>query len=191
MGREWISADRGRRRLEIEVGRAGAVWPLLLLLIAGFGASASSAQEVTAAAAVGVFGIDPRDEHSFQIDLEYRLRPLQHRLVPVVGAAATSDGTTYLRAGLGRDFRLGPRWTSHMGLAAGLYFEGDSGKRLGGALEFRSAIDLSYQVAPDLRVGLALAHLSNGGLGSFNPGVETLSVVFSWRQPPRARRAPP
>ena len=191
MGRERDRAEREvRRRRRIGIGRAGASWPLLALVLALCGAPPVAAQEVTGAAAIGVMGIDGDDDVTFLFDLEYRLKPGRHRIAPVLGGAATSDGTTYLRAGLGRDFQLAPRWTSHMNVAAGLYFEGESGKRLGGALEFRSAIDLSYQVAPDLRVGLALAHLSNAGLGSFNPGVETFSLVLSWRQPPRARRGP-
>jgi hypothetical protein len=162
--------------------------PLLLVLAAGVAAPAA-AQEVTGVAGLGAFAIRPGEGATMLLDLEYRLRPGRHGISPVLGAAATSDGTTYLRAGLGRDFELGRRWTTHLGFAGNLYFEGKAGKRLGGALEFRSAIDLSYRVAPDLRVGVALAHLSNGGLGRFNPGVETLCLTFAWRQPPRARRA--
>ena len=164
--------------------------PLLLLLVAACFASPARSQAVTGVAAVGAFAVRPGEEATMLLDLEYRLRPGRHGISPVVGAAATSDGTTYLRAGFGRDFALGRRWTTHLGLAGNLYFEGEAGKRLGGALEFRSVVDLSYRVAPDLRVGVALAHLSNGGLGRFNPGVETLCLTFAWRQPPRLRRPP-
>ena len=128
------------------------------------------------------------EDTSALIDLELRLPPGKRGYMPVLGAAATSDGATYVRAGFGRDFAHGSRWTTHLGFTANLYFEGPAGKRLGGALEFRSVAELSYRVAPDLRVGLALAHLSNGGLGRFNPGVETLGVTFAWRHPSRPRR---
>jgi hypothetical protein len=163
---------------------------LLLLLLAAAGAAPAGAQDVTGVAALGAFAVRPEEEATFLLDLEYRLSPRRYGLSPVLGAAATSDGTTYLRGGVGRDFPLRGRWSTHVGFAANLYFEGDAGKRLGSALEFRSAIDLSYQVAPDLRVGVALAHLSNGGLGRFNPGVETLALIFAWRQPARPRRGP-
>ena len=35
----------------------------------------------------------------------------------------------------------------------------------------------------DLDLGLSLAHLSNSGIGTINPGVETLGLTFAWRQP--------
>ena len=161
---------------------------LLLLLLAVGGTTAALGQEVTGVAGLGAFAVRPDEEAELLLDLEYRLPPRKHGISPVIGAAATSVGATYLRAGFGRDFPLGRRWTTHLGFAGNLYFEGDAGKRLGGALEFRSVVDLSYQVAPDLRVGVALAHLSNGGLGRFNPGVETLSLTFAWRQPRGLRR---
>ena len=164
---------------------------LLLLLLAAGGAPAALAQEVTGVAALGAFAVRPDEETELLLDLEYRLPPRKNGISPVFGAAATSVGATYLRAGFGRDFPLGRRWNTHLGFAGNLYFEGDAGKRLGGALEFRSVVDLSYRVAPDLRVGVALAHLSNGGLGRFNPGVETLCITLAWRQPPRLRRALP
>lgn len=181
-------ASGGPRAARGSVG--GRVVLALVLAFVG-GASAAAAQEVTGVAGLGAFAVRPDEEAELLIDLEYRLPPRKHGISPVIGAAATSVGATYLRAGFGRDFPLGRRWNTHLGFAGNLYFEGDAGKRLGGALEFRSVIDLSYQVAPDLRVGVALAHLSNGGLGRFNPGVETLCLTFAWRQPPRLRRALP
>lgn len=182
-------ASGGPRAARGSVGGKAALALALALAVGGAGSAA--AQQVTGVAGLGAFAVRPDEEAELLIDLEYRLPPRKHGISPVIGAAATSVGATYLRAGFGRDFPLGRRWTTHLGFAGNLYFEGDAGKRLGGALEFRSVIDLSYQVAPDLRVGLALAHLSNGGLGRFNPGVETLCLTFAWRQPPRLRRALP
>jgi hypothetical protein len=161
---------------------------LLLALGIALLCAAPARAQVTGVAGLGAFAVRPDEGASALLDLEVRLAPRKNAIMPVFGAAATSEGATYLRAGFGRDVALGRGWTAHLGFAGNLYFEGPAGKRLGGALEFRSVVDLSYQVAPDLRVGLALAHLSNGGLGRFNPGVETLGVTFAWRHPSRPRR---
>ena len=113
------------------------------------------------------------------LDLEYRFAPWRLGIGPVIGVAATSDGGGYLRGGLGRDFSFARRWTANLSLAASAYQPGN-GKRLGRGLEFRSAIDVSYRVQPDFRLGLSLAHLSNAGISESNPGVETLTVTIAF-----------
>lgn len=189
MTRKRVRQGRRGRRTARGSGRRGvAALPLLALLLIAAGGAAPATAEVMGVAGVGAFAVRSDEDSSALIDLEVRLPPRRRGIMPVLGAAATSEGATYLRAGIGRDYPHGRGWTTHLGLTGNLYFEGPAGKRLGGALEFRTVVDLSYQVAPDLRVGLALAHLSNGGLGRFNPGVETLSLTFAWRHPPGLRR---
>ena len=48
---------------------------------------------------------------------------------------------------------------------------------LGNNLEFRSGVELAYQFKDKMRAGVAIFHLSNGGISSQNPGTEAL--VFS------------
>ena len=55
-------------------------------------------------------------------------------------------------------------------------------------LEFRSAIELSCLLRDNMRLGVALAHLSNAGLADHNPGIETLSFTFGWLDPFVPRR---
>lgn len=157
---------------------------LAALLLIPNGAAAGAFPGPTGVAAMGAFGLQEHDEAVPVLDLEYRFGPRRNGLHWVVGASASQRGSSYLRAGVGRDVALGRRWNAHLSLAPGLYFA-EAGKDLGGALEFRSAIDLSYRVRDGLRIGLALAHLSNGGLSRRNPGVETLAITFAWRQPRR------
>jgi hypothetical protein len=135
-----------------------------------------------ATASLGVFGVRGNEDSSTVLELEYRFPPRRWHLRPVLGAAATSDGGSYLRVGVGRDFELDERWSAHVGVASSSYVAG-AGKELGSGLEFRSSLDLAYRLHDDLSLGLTVAHLSNGGLGSINPGVETLGFTLAWRQP--------
>jgi hypothetical protein len=101
-------------------------------------------------------------------------------LIPTAGAMASSRGVIYPYAGVRVDHPLGDRWMISPGTAAGLYYR-DHGKNLGGALEFRSHVELSYRLPGGSRVGLCFYHLSNGGLFDFNPGTESLVFTYSAR----------
>ncbi|MFP5284829.1 MAG: acyloxyacyl hydrolase [Thermoanaerobaculia bacterium] len=101
-------------------------------------------------------------------------------LIPVAGAMATSRGALLAYGGFRFDYPLGRRWVLSPGWAATLYYRGES-KDLGGALEFRSHVELAYRLPGDARVGLCLYHLSNAGLSGFNPGSESLVFTYSAR----------
>ena len=47
---------------------------------------------------------------------------------------------------------------------------------LGNELEFRSGVELAYQFRNKIRAGIAIFHLSNGGISSENPGTEALVI---------------
>jgi lipid A 3-O-deacylase len=158
-------------------GRGAAV--LAVAVVAGLAAAPLAASETTAVASFGLVGAKQHDEHSAVLDLEYRFRPWRWGIGPVLGAAMTSHGDAYLRAGIGRDVPLGERWNVHLSSAAGGYHRGN-GKDLGRGLEFRSAIDVSVRVRPGVRLGAALAHLSNASIGRSNPGIEHLTVTLSF-----------
>jgi hypothetical protein len=146
-------------------------------------------QRPVAAASFGVFGLRENEDSSAVLEVEYRFAPRRWGLRPVVGAAATTTGASYLRLGAGRDFHLADRWIAHLGVAGSSYFEG-SAKELGSTLEFRSTFELYYRLRDDFDLGISLAHLSNSGIGDINPGVETLGITFAWRQPLVRRAAP-
>lgn len=101
-------------------------------------------------------------------------------LIPVAGAMATSRGALLAYGGFRFDHPLGRRWVLSPGWAATLYHRGD-GKDLGGALQFRSHVELAYRLPGDTRLGLCLYHLSNAGLLGFNPGSESLVLTYSAR----------
>jgi len=113
-----------------------------------------------------------------------RFQPMPRFLqdvIPVTGAMATSRGTLYVYGGFRFEIPLGKRWVASPNWATGLYYRDEDGKDLGGAIEFRSGLDLSYILSERSRLGLSLYHLSNAGISDSNPGSESLVLTFSVR----------
>ena len=51
-------------------------------------------------------------------------------------------------------------------------------KKLGNKLEFRTTIELSYQLKNLDRIGISLGHISNANIGDTNPGSDSVLVTF-------------
>jgi len=122
---------------------------------------------------------------SYEIGAEFRYAPRRFSflprfipdLAPTAGVITGSTGSLYVYAGVQVDFALGERWTFTPGWATGLY--GRSPRfDLGGPLEFRTSVELSYRLDNGSRVGACLYHLSNGGLFDRNPGSESLVLTY-------------
>lgn len=158
--------------------RAAARGIVGLVLFAAFAVRPARADS-TAVAGFGIVGPEQGENRSAVLDLEYHFKPWRWGIGPAIGAFASSDGAAYLRAGFTRDFPFAERWNANITLAGGGYQPGH-GKRLGKGFEFRSAIDLSYEAQPGVRLGAALAHLSNAGLSDSNPGVETFTITIAF-----------
>jgi hypothetical protein len=101
-------------------------------------------------------------------------------LSPAAGAMVNSKGALYVYGGLRCDIPLARPWELSIQFAPGLYRAGNAFD-LGGLVEFRSGIELSYALAPRGRVGLMLFHLSNAGLYTPNPRSESLVLTYSYR----------
>ena len=138
------------------------------------------------ALALSAGAYDIAQTKSIEAGIEYRFRSRAWGLIPVAGAAATEDGAFWGYGGLRRPFRLSPGWRLTPGFAVSLYEEGSTGTDLGGALEFRSSLELSRRFAGGSSVGLAFYHLSNAGIHDDNPGSN--SVILSWALPVSARQ---
>lgn len=123
---------------------------------------------------------------AYEMGWEVRFAPRRFRLLPrwapnlmpMSGVMATSRGGIYPYVGLRFEVPLGDRWVLGPGTAAGLYYRAD-GKNLGGALEFRSHVELAYRLPWDGRIGVCFYHLSNGGLFDFNPGTESAVLTYT------------
>ena len=162
----------GRRRERR--GRLAAVSVVLGVALAGLPAGAEEGREL----AVYAGSYDIAKTRSVEAGLEYRFRSRAWGLVPAVGAAFTEDGAFWGYGGLRRPFRLGPGWRLTPGFAVSLYEAGSTGKDLGGALEFRTSLELSRRFAGGSSLGLAVYHLSNASIHDDNPGSN--SVILSW-----------
>ena len=100
--------------------------------------------------------------------------------LPFVGLMATGEGGAYAHAGVGFDFEIADRIILTPSFTAGVYANGN-GKKLGHTVEFRSGAALAYRLEDGSKLGIGVYHLSNAGLGSINPGVE--SVMLLWTMP--------
>ena len=109
--------------------------------------------------------------------LEYRFKsfsgPWGFRLIPAVGAAISNNGAGFVYTDLRHDFYLSRRWILIPSFGVGI-FNDSSEIELGNEIEFRSGVELAYQFRNKIRAGIAIFHLSNGGISSENPGTEAL-----------------
>lgn len=112
------------------------------------------------------------------VGLEYRGAPILWKLYPHGGGFVTHRGGVYGYAGLGLEFRITDSVLIRGNTAAGLYGQGDD-KDLGHVIEFRSGVELAYELPNRAQIGLTFHHLSNAGLGDENDGTEIATVTFS------------
>ena len=140
-------------------------------------AEESSALAVSA----GAFDFNKHDNPSAEVGVEYRFAPMQNAfdLIPVIGLTGNTDGGYWVHGGLRYDFHMSDRWVLTPNFAAVLYEQGGS-KDLGHVIEFRSGLDLGYQLDKTSRVSLGIYHMSNASLSDHNPGEESLIVTYSF-----------
>ena len=130
-----------------------------------------------AAGHVGVF--DENINNPGVLKIEYRFRPrTKWLLAPAIGAARSDNGASFIFTDLERDFFPGKRWVITPSFGLGSFDDGED-VRLGHSLEFRSGIKIAFQFDNEWRLGIALFHLSNGGLGDRNPGTEPMFLSLS------------
>ena len=120
------------------------------------------------------------DEANAQFSLEYRGDYAWQRLRPVLGVSVDTDGGTYGYAGGNWDIPLfgSDRLLLIPNFVVGAYHQGNS-KDLGGALEFRSGLELGYRFDNDAQLGLTFNHISNASIYDENPGAESLMLLYS------------
>lgn len=122
---------------------------------------------------------DINDNHdAFEGRIEYRHGDKFWIFKPVVGVLATHDEAVMGYAGVLVDIYFGRRWVLTPAFTPGLYRKGD-GKDLGGTLEFKSQIELSYRFDDRSRLGLGISHISNASIYKSNPGTETLFLTYA------------
>jgi len=119
------------------------------------------------------------------LELEYITTPFRTfgRFSASFGAAASLDAENdfFLGAGLAGTYDFDDRWFAQASLMPGVFVEGTAHNDLGQSLEFRSLLGLGYRLSNTSALSLAISHLSNAGLSSHNPGVNTLTLRYHHR----------
>ena len=105
-------------------------------------------------------------------------------LKPFFGVEFTNDSASYFLTGIYFEDNLGELFEGNKSkffftpsFGVGIYDDG-SGKKLGNDLQFRTSLELSYELKNNNRIGISFSHISNANLGDKNPGVEILSFSY-------------
>jgi hypothetical protein len=112
---------------------------------------------------------------------EYRFQKRYLVFSPTLGMMVFGDGSIYFLAGFNVFEQVGKHFTVIPNFAAGGFHNGGK-KDLGGAIEFRSGIEIGYWIFDNLMAGVAFHHISNASIYRKNPGTETLSLIISVRR---------
>lgn len=100
-------------------------------------------------------------------------------LSPFAAFQADVDGAMWAGLGLDRDFRVTDKIIFTPSFAPGLYRDG-GGYDLGGALEFRTGVELAYEFPTKGRAAVQLSHMSNANIYDENPGTNLLTLNYSF-----------
>mgnify|MGYP006314465367 FL=1 len=128
----------------------------------------------------GTFALVDEFDYPWLLGVQYRGRPrTSWRLRPGFGVDAGRDDMLFLYADVARDFGLPRDWLVTLSLGAGWFANGEA---IGANydLEFKSGLALARRLASGARAGIAVYHISNGGLEHPNNGSEALVLFFAW-----------
>ena len=105
-------------------------------------------------------------------------------LKPFIGIETTSKSAYYILGGIYLEDNLGQLFIGEKSnfnftpsFGAGYYDDGN-GKKLGNKIEFRTTLEISYEMQNKNRIGFSLSHISNANLGNKNPGAEVISLSY-------------
>ena len=143
--------------------------------------SPASAQSVDyVSVSVGYYDVLDGDASAVDFRAEYRpaIPVMIEELKPWAGLEVNTDFSAWAGGGLLYDYAVDERWTVTPSFGAGLYAQGSSDLDLSKTVQFRSQLEASYGFDTGQRAGVAISHMSNGGLSDTNPGVEVLSLYW-------------
>tara|TARA_Y100000590_G_scaffold47960_1_gene50845 strand:+ start:1041 stop:1553 length:513 start_codon:yes stop_codon:yes gene_type:complete len=120
-------------------------------------------------ASAGILGLQHQNDELFR-------ESFLGKISPITGGFVTEKNSFYLYSGAQAEYELGPlRITPSF--APGYYNNGN-GKDLGFPLEFKSEIQVSFDLFDSSELGLSYNHISNASLGSKNPGANSYMFNF-------------
>ena len=98
------------------------------------------------------------------------------KLSPVTGGFLTENSALYLYTGVQAEYDLGLVKITPS-FAPGYYNSGN-GKDLGYPLEFKSEIQMTFDISDSTHFGMSYNHISNASLGEKNPGANSYMINF-------------
>jgi hypothetical protein len=155
-----------------------AAWGVGVLIGAAPAQAAEESGPRFFALSSGWFDVGREGTDSMELHLEYHSNSKLWIFKPFGGVMGISNGASYLYAGLRVEVPLGRRFMVTPSIAPGWYNRG-AGFDLGYPLEFRSQLELALRFGNQARLGIAVSHMSNAGLGHINPGIESLTLNYS------------
>ena len=119
--------------------------------------------------ASGVLGMQHQTDDLFR-------KSFLGKLSPITGGFLTEKSAFYLYTGAQAEYDLG-LFTITPSFAPGYYNSGN-GKDLGSALEFKSEVQVSFNLSDSTELGMSYNHISNASLGDKNPGANSYMINF-------------
>ena len=117
----------------------------------------------------GLLGLQHQNEELFR-------KSFLGKLSPITGGFLTEKSAFYLYTGIQAEYNFGP--LSIVPSFAPGYYNYGSGKDLGYPLEFKSEIQMSFDLGESSHLGMSYNHISNASLGSKNPGANSYMLNF-------------
>ena len=129
----------------------------------------------------GMFDFSDDGQRASLIGIEHQNHNLYRdtligKISPVTGYFITENSASYIYTGIETNYKLG-RLNITPSFTPGLYAKGD-GKDLGSVIEFKSDVQLSYDVGESMNLGMSYNHVSNASLGDKNPGANSYMFNF-------------
>ena len=95
---------------------------------------------------------------------------------PITGGFVTANNAFYLYTGIQAEYKIGSL-IINPSFAPGYYGEGN-GKDLGYPLEFKTELQLAFDLSDSTHLGMSYNHISNASLGNKNPGANSYMFNF-------------
>jgi len=129
----------------------------------------------------GLFDFSDHKQKSGLVGLQHQNEDLFResflgKLSPITGGFLTENSAFYLYTGVQAEYELG-FLTLTPSFTPGYYNSGD-GKDLGYPLEFKSEIQVSFDLSNTSNLGISYNHISNASLGTKNPGANSYMFNF-------------
>ena len=119
--------------------------------------------------ASGIIGLQHQNDELFR-------KSFLGKVSPISGGFITEKNAFYVYSGVQAEYELG--FVKITPSFAPGYYNYGNGKDLGYPLEFKTELQMSFDVTNSTHLGMSYNHISNASLGSKNPGAN--SYIFNF-----------